>query len=268
MLYNSVVFSARGLRKKCQFFFKGLAEPLSLSCLVRRIKTHFCCAVFLAIACSGALLASDFHALIKAGDVKHVREQLNRHKIFVNMADDLGRSPLHLAVISGHLNIVNVLIKAGADVNAVDRLKSLSPLHYAAFHNFPKIMLFLLSRGALIDVQDTFGNRPLHFAAANGCRATVEILLNHHASPGVWNKDWQTPLHLVALAGTDRNRFFAASEKADDYLAVAKLLLDAGASANVFDAWQNRPETIAWRLAGSSDFPARFSALIKKHQKN
>lgn len=234
--------------------------------MLKSVRAVYCFALLLAISFVYALPAADFHALIKSGDVQQVRELLNRHKSFVNMTDALGRSPLHLAVISGHLNIVNVLIKAGADVNATDRLKSLSPLHYAAFNNFPKIMLFLLSRGALIDVQDTEGNRPLHFAAANGCRSTVEILLNHRAHPGVWNKNWQTPLHLVAMAGSDRSRFFAASQKVEDYLAVAKMLLDAGAAANVFDAWQNRPETIAWRLAGSSDFPARFTALIQKYQ--
>lgn len=232
--------------------------------MLRIFKKIVCWIFLLQILALTSVCGENFHSLIKAGDAVAVSEQISKHKVFVNMSDELGRSPLHLAVIHGHLNIVNILIKAGAEVNSIDRLKSLTPLHYAAFHNFPKIMLFLLSRGALTDVKDSDGNRPLHFAAANGCRSTVEILLNHQAHPDAWNTDWQTPLHLVALAGTDRKRFFAASEKVDDYIAVAQLLLKAGATPNILDAWQDRPETIAWRMAGSSDFPAKFSELIRK----
>ncbi len=232
--------------------------------MLRIVKSAVIVLLALVVSSIAVAESGDFHASIKSGDINAVRELVGRHKVFVEMADELGRSPLHLAVIHGHLNIVNVLVKAGAEVNAVDRLKSLTPLHYAAFHNYPKIMLFLLSRGALTDVKDSDGNRPLHFAAANGCRSTVEILLNHQAHPDAWNKDWQTPLHLVALAGTDKKRFFAASDRVDDYLAVTQFLLNAGATANILDAWQNRPETIAWRLAGLSDFPAKFSELIRK----
>lgn len=229
-------------------------------------KIHSFCLVTLCclFICAGQKLhAADFHKLIIDGQLDAVRRDLARDDVLYNMSDELGRSPLHLAVISGHLAIVNVLINAGADVNAVERLKKFTPLHYAAFYSFPKIMLFLLSRRADVFMSDCEGNLPLHFAAANGCPATVQILLQHDATPDCMNTDWQTPLHLAAKATDNRKEFPAASGREEDYLEVTRLLLEAGATTGLYDIWRNMPETIAWQKDHRSTFPKRFSQLLK-----
>ncbi|HAE38111.1 MAG TPA: hypothetical protein DCG57_05655 [Candidatus Riflebacteria bacterium] len=216
----------------------------------------------LLVANSAELNAAAFHDLIRAGKLDQVRNEVARDSILANMTDEIGHSPLHIAVIYGQMRIVNVLINAGAEVNAVDRLKRLTPLHYAAFHNHPKIMLFLLSRRADHSMADSDGNLPLHFAAANGCLSTVEILLQHRANPDCLNKNWQTPLHLAAHAGQKRDIFPAASQKESDYLAVTKLLLLSGATPGIKDIWQNRPETIAWQRGQNKDFAKSFTRLL------
>ncbi|PKL51291.1 MAG: hypothetical protein CVV42_00130 [Candidatus Riflebacteria bacterium HGW-Riflebacteria-2] len=212
---------------------------------------------------SGApVRAAAFHDLIREGDLKQVRTSLARDSVLANMADEIGMSPLHIAVINGHLRIVNVLINAGAEVNATDKLKRLTPLHYAAFHNYPRIMLFLLSRRADHSMADSDGNQPLHFAAANGCYSTVDILLQHLANPDCLNKNWQTPLHLAAYAGNQRDLFPNAAKKGSDYLDVTRLLLLQGATPGIKDIWQNQPETIAWQHSGGKEFARRFTRLM------
>ena len=47
-------------------------------------------------------------------------DDLLRRKYPVNRFDDLGKTPLHYAVQSGHLDVVDRLIEAGANVNAHD----------------------------------------------------------------------------------------------------------------------------------------------------
>ena len=208
--------------------------------------------------------AATFLQLVADGNLAAVRREIARDPVLVEIPDDLGRSPLHLAVINGHLAIVNVLINAGANTNARDRVKHYTPLHYAAFHSFPKILQFLISRRADVHIADQNGNFPLHFAAANGCPATVDILLTHNANPDCMNKNWQTPLHLAARATANQKEFPAASQNESGYLEVARLLLRAGATNGINDIWQNRPETLAWQQSSRSDFPRRFSSLLRQ----
>jgi ankyrin repeat protein len=209
------------------------------------------------------LASQGYFCLIAEGREAEVGQLLSKDPVLANMTDELGRSPLHVAVINGHLDMVNILIRAGATVNCSDRLRQASPLHYAAFHNYPRIMLFLLSRGADPGFSDNHGNKALHIAAANGCRSTVEILLQHGAKPDVFNKNWQTPLHLAASAGSSRDDFPHASNNDRDYLEVARLLLLAGAASQIQDIWQNQPLTIAWRNDRRRGFAREFDRLVK-----
>ena len=59
----------------------------------------------------------------------------NRHLwqgITVNEADDVQRTPLHLALEGGHFEIIRELLRRGADVTAKD-LEHRTPLHYVSY---------------------------------------------------------------------------------------------------------------------------------------
>lgn len=59
------------------------------------------------------------HRAAQEGDLAAMEALLTR-KYPVNRFDDLGKTPLHYAVQSGRLDVVERLIKAGANVNAHD----------------------------------------------------------------------------------------------------------------------------------------------------
>ncbi len=220
----------------------------------------------LALSMPGIARASSFHGLVVAGELDAVRRAIAHDSDLATMNDELGRSPLHLAVINGHMALVNVLINAGADVNAIDPLKGWTPLHYAAFYRYPGIFLFLLGRRGDFLVADRFGNLPMHLAAATGCPEIVKHLLQHGASPDCLNDDWQTPLHLAARASDNHDAYPAASKSDADYLEVAKLLLEAGATTGIHDIWRNLPETLALKSSRRSDFSARFNRLMREYK--
>lgn len=68
------------------------------------------------------------HRATQEGDLTAMEALLTR-KYPVNRFDDLGKTPLHYAVQSGRLDVVERLIKAGANVNAHDeRLLGDTPL--------------------------------------------------------------------------------------------------------------------------------------------
>lgn len=209
-----------------------------------------------------AAIARDFHQLVRSGNLEKVKAEIAKDKRLVNLNDELGRNPLQLASENGYLAMVNILINAGADIDHIDRLKGFSAMHYAALRNHPKILSFLLSRGADMTIQDSEGNFPLHYCAANGCVETVTILIDHQADVNCMNRHWQIPLHLCALAGQKPQQFPFASQKQQEYLRVAEILVKNGAFAGLRDIYDDTPATIAARH--KSDFLKQFLQIVER----
>lgn len=64
----------------------------------------------------------------------------------------MGRTPLHVAVFRGHENIVQLLLRYGADINARDAFGDV-PLYYAIVTRpNPKISRLLLKSGMKISL--------------------------------------------------------------------------------------------------------------------
>ena len=59
-------------------------------------------------------------------------ELLCRHHCNVRVSDNVGVTPLHTAVANGYVDIVRILLKYGADVNAANLYTHTTPLHLAA----------------------------------------------------------------------------------------------------------------------------------------
>lgn len=65
-----------------------------------------------------------------------------------------------------------------------------------------EIVKILLKRGTSVDIHDSDGRTPLHFAAYNGCVKIVDELLEHGADPNKWDSSKKfTALHCAAAVG-------------------------------------------------------------------
>lgn len=60
-----------------------------------------------------------------------------------------GATPLHWAAFKGHVDVAKVLLKKGANVNAVTK-KGSTPLRLATTHKQQEMIRFLKSRGGRI----------------------------------------------------------------------------------------------------------------------
>jgi ankyrin repeat protein len=117
-----------------------------------------------------------------ANDVNRVRALLTGGNNANQTEDDTQRTGLHNAAINGNLQIVAILIKAGARVDPRDIVGN-TPLIYAADRDRIEVAKLLLDVGAQIDAENKNGMTALMIAAKNGEVEMVRTLLGRGANP-------------------------------------------------------------------------------------
>lgn len=108
-------------------------------------------------------------------------------------------SPLMLAAAHGHLDIARRLVQAGATVELLDKYKR-SALTHAVMNGNANVASYLLYLGSDPNRVDSSGNSLTHYAAAYGWYFVLKLLVNEGgAKPSVAN-DWQlTPVGIAYL---------------------------------------------------------------------
>ena len=93
----------------------------------------------------------------------------------VNGRDKCGDSPLVLAVMDANgkekLEIVKVLLQAGADVDAKCESFKMTPLHWAAIGGHAKIAALLIEKGAALHAKDGQKRTPAQVAQRESASA-------------------------------------------------------------------------------------------------
>ena len=113
-----------------------------------------------------------------------------------------GFTGLGLAVFFGHLEIARMLVESGAGVNRPSRNSiRVSPLHSAVASGSIPLLDLLLSHGAAPDAVEFLEATPLHSAAALGSREMVEKLLAAGADRKRKTKDGKTAADLARQYG-------------------------------------------------------------------
>ena len=113
-----------------------------------------------------------------------------------------GFTPVALAAFFGQPAAVRALIAAGADVNAPAK----NPLKVAALHAAVaggklEIVEALLRAGANPNAQQQQGFRPIHEAGTRANRALAELLLSHGADPSLPNDTGTNAIDLAREKG-------------------------------------------------------------------
>jgi hypothetical protein len=158
-------------------------------------------------------------AAIYARDLVRVSAEASQPSALSAKLED-GKTALLLAAQVGRSDMLEILLNAGADINAED-VAARTALHISVAEGHLEASRFLLSREPALHARRTkSGNTPLHRAAAYGFPNIAALLLSHHADLGACNAAGATALHRAARWG---------------HSSVALVLLRAGASAAAAD---------------------------------
>ena len=196
------------------------------------------------------------------------------------------RSALGWAAQAGSLEIVTLLVEAGATVDFVDGVGH-TPLQRAVDTRQVEIATYLVAHGANVNVVDRDGDSILLNAVEDGYLEIVPILLEAKADPNLANGSGRTPvmsavqfrqidlIPKLAAAGADVNAPTVLGPPlvmalSDGDAALITAVLDAGADPNVGTSFGTpalivaiesalAPEVIALLLARKADVNARDS---------
>lgn len=113
-----------------------------------------------------------------------------------------GFTPLSLACFFGHQEVAAYLVDQGANVNlAATNPMRVAPIHAAAAARSFWIVQMLVKAGADVNQPQQQGWRPLHAAAQNGDADTVKLLLDAGADRTARADNNQTASDLAMLKG-------------------------------------------------------------------
>ena len=141
------------------------------------------------------------HVAAGSGDI-HLIELLVEKGLDVNILDNEGRTPLHAAATSGHLESVLTLLRLGGRESMTKIAGTCgTPLHQAVGKGHKEIVSLLLNEGCPIDVVDSEGSSVLHAAAAVGHIYLIEMLAEKGLDVNKGNDEVWTPLHAAAAYG-------------------------------------------------------------------
>lgn len=198
----------------------------------------------------------------------------------INFVAHSGNTPLRIAILSYYLELAQLLILKGADINYKDTdgrsiiycvvafthstLEQKGPPFFnvsALYKNGPeeylessvKTIEFLARFGVDLEIKDLEGRTALHVAAWQGTYDIVECLIKLGANINAIDAEGRTPLHMCAWNG---------------HIEVVRLLIESGATVNPISstqgaspllvaAQQGHYETCAFLLQIGSDVSHR-----------
>jgi ankyrin repeat protein len=162
-----------------------------------------------------------------------------------NSANLDGQTALLAVARTGNVEAADLLVKAGAKVDARENFGGQTALMWATTRRHPKMMQYLISKGADVNARstardyqrhvqaegrpknlDSGGFTPLLYAARENCMECVKLLLANKADINLPDPDGVSPL-LLSIMNANWD--------------ITKHLIDAGADVNQWDIFGEAP---------------------------
>lgn len=132
------------------------------------------------------------------GNMEELRRSFAENCELINETTCDGFYPIGLAAYFGQFKCVEFLIEKGAPLNrASNNAFNVTPLHSATAIQHLELVSLLIRKGANVNARQVNGITPLHTAAHYGNQELVNILIKAGADPKCKTNDGKTPLNMA-----------------------------------------------------------------------
>ncbi len=155
------------------------------------------CAVCLLVL---PLASAEIHEAAHSGNLERVKTLLEGQPELLEARADNGGTPLHYAAYGMQIEVMDFLLKKGADINAKDN-EGDTPLVWVVANGKKDSAVYLLEKGADINSTNQNGVTPLIISITRRQPAIMTLLLEQGADPTLRNISDFSPLRISVLFG-------------------------------------------------------------------
>jgi tankyrase len=162
-------------------------------------------AILLLKSCGISLDKHQFFKALLNGD-KELMDLFMRANFNIHIEDDQGTPPILIAMKKGYTVIAHILLNAGADINACDRM-GITPLMLTcgkSTQGYKELAEWQIQKGAILNVQDKLGYTPLLLSLSGGDAVIAELLIEKGADLLAQTRNGETALSFAEKAGNTR----------------------------------------------------------------
>lgn len=204
----------------------------------------------------------EFTAAVALNDLEFVKSELDKQPQLARQLNDARRSPLYFASIRGHIDMVRLLLKHGANPNLSEHCAANGKaLFEASARNDIEMMELLIEHGAHADAYVDSSGNCLSIAQQGGEREqeAIDLLKKHGSMPGEWEIDTEDK---VAAALEDEqflpNRDMWSSILNQILALDNVVLLDKYVARFGTDDIENLNPSNGWRIPKSKEMLAKL----------
>lgn len=151
-----------------------------------------------------------FFNALKSGNVDHVRNVVRQNNISYNVVDATYQTPIHVVLgmdektlnNTAKLNLIQFLFQMGAPLDLPNK-QGIWPIHLAAQLQSSRIVNYLIAQSVDLNVSDTFGNTPLHYAVLGKLVQCTESFVSRPLIPAPLRNPLNEPLEDLTIIITD-----------------------------------------------------------------
>jgi ankyrin repeat protein/L-ascorbate metabolism protein UlaG (beta-lactamase superfamily) len=187
--------------------------------------------------------ADDIHEAVQQGDLSKTQSLITKDPALLNSKTEDGRTPLHVAVLGGHKELVEYLIQEGANIDALDK-EGRTPLMNAIMFKKPDLAHSLVKMGADVKIIGKEGANAIIFALFFGPEDLIEPILDHGQDVNQTYEGGVTIMQGAAAMGK-LSAMNILYERGADVNAVS----EQGETALYFGVREGRTEIVEWLIS-------------------